>query len=171
MHAIEKELTKLLKLKAGADEDRQKFLQRLVKGAGSLEDDAWEELQGATQDWLNSATKALKGDKELPDFEEDKKTTRVTSAKGGRAKGEGEDADDKKPAKKPAGMSSVMLIRHYLVDHPDANNDEILQYLEKGGFKVLSTVAIGTVRSDFRGVVRVLQEKGLFKRDVTLGKV
>lgn len=166
MHSIEKELTKLLKIKAEADEDRQDFLKRLVKSASSLDDAVFDDLVAPVQDWLNNATRAVKAGGELPDFEEDSK-----KPPKGRVKEEGS-AGDKKAAKrdKPQGMSSVMLIRHYLADNPDASNDDIIQFLEKGGHKVLSTVAIGTVRSDFRGVVRVLREKEMFKRDVTLGK-
>lgn len=173
MHAIEKELTKVLKIKAGSDEDRQEFLARLVKAAGTLDDEVFYEQSAAKQEWVNTAIKALKTNKDVPDFDEERKPRVNANANAkARTKDDDEPASEKKPAKKEKsqGMSSVMLIRHFLADNYDASKEDIVKFLEKGGHKVLSEVAIGTVRSDFRGVVRVLREKDMFKRDVTLGK-
>jgi hypothetical protein len=173
MHALEKEISGILKLKQGAKEDRQEYLMSLCKAAASMDDDDFYKFSEPAQEWLNAGIKAAKAQKELAEFGSQKKSR--ASAKD-KDEEEDEGGETEKPAKKkaekaPGGVSSVMLIRRFLADNQDATNEDILKMLEKSGNKVLSIVAIGTVRSDFKGVCRVLQEKGLFKRDVTLGKV
>jgi hypothetical protein len=100
----------------------------------------------------------------------------------GEEETEEEDEDDvedggttkKKAAKpaakdKPRGISAVTFVRQYVAANPQSPVADIAAALEKAGYNSLSTSSIGTIRSDFRSIARVIKEAGMLKKGVDLG--
>lgn len=80
----------------------------------------------------------------------------------------------KKSAKKVApagrktddkGASGQMALRRLLVRDPNLTNDELTTRLEKSGYE-LSSITISSQRSQFRNIVKVLQDAGLMKKNL-----
>lgn len=171
MHAFEKELAKKIKLKQDTDEERDEFLERIVKEAAALEDDDFEKLSVPLQDWINDATKAKKDKKKITDFAEEDEGDEKAARGGAKAKAKAEPKEAKKRGGSEGGMSSMMFIRYHLVDNPAATVDEVSQALVKAGYNAPSNVTISTMRSEFRSLTKILAEKNLFKQGVQLGKL
>lgn len=170
MHAIEKEITQLLKTKQGRDEDRQEYLRRLYDGIMQVDDDVWDDMDNASQDWVNNATKALKADKKIADFPDDEskpsKAAREAPSKSAK------DKPTEKASRKDTGeggLSCMMFIRGYLVDNPDATVKDIEAAIAKAKYRSYSSVTIQTVRSEFRNFVRILKDRKYLKQGVNLG--
>lgn len=70
---------------------------------------------------------------------------------------------------KPRGMSAVAFVRHYVATHPTSEVSEIAEATEKAGYTTLSKSSIGTIRSDFRSIAKIIKELGFLKKDVNLG--
>ena len=202
MHKVEKELAKKTKIDEQDDgEDRQNYLVRLCEAVNTLEEDDWESMSEGAKAWANGATRAVKAEKDLPDFDDDKPAAKKAPAKAApAAKGkpaakatkeeaeEEEDPEDeveddgKPPAKKlpvkakapaadgkPRGLSAVAFVRQYVGTHPASDVAEITEALEKAGYNSLSRSSIGTIRSDFRSIARIIKDLGFLKKGVDLG--
>jgi hypothetical protein len=193
MHKVERELVKKTKVDEQEDgEDRQDFLKRLCEAVNVLEEDDWEAMSEGAKAWANNATRAIKDEKDLPDFEEAKPARKVAvkpikAAKATNGEQEAEDEQEEeteeeveddeptpkkaaKPAKeKPRGLSAVAFVRQYVATHPTSDVSEIADAVEKAGYSSLSRSSIGTIRSDFRSIARIIKEQGMLKKGVDLG--
>ena len=110
MSKIEAELVKATGVKPKAKEDRQDFLDRLIKKVQDLPDDEWEGLSEAGQKWVNAGAKAVNADKAVAEFPDaakkkaeaaddddaDDRTTRKSrrAAADDDGDGDGDNADD-----------------------------------------------------------------------------
>ena len=196
MHKIEKELAKKTKIdEQGDGEDRQDYLVRLCEAVNVLEEDDWEAMSEGAKAWANGATRAVKAEKELADFDDDKPAVKkapakaATAAKGKPATKASEEEDPeeevdegtpaakkaptakpKAPADgKPRGLSAVAFVRQYVGTHPASDVSEIAEAVEKAGYSSLSRSSIGTIRSDFRSIARIIKDLGFLKKGVDLG--
>lgn len=69
MHKMEKEVLKASQQDAQTEgEERQDYLERLVRAAAALEDDGWESLSEAARDWVNAGAEQLQAEKDIVDF-------------------------------------------------------------------------------------------------------
>jgi hypothetical protein len=163
---IEQELLEVSALKVKKNEDRQKYLERLMRAVSKLPDPDWEGLSKAAQDWNNGAAEAHKGGSELEDFPDYEEVEEEL------ADDEEEAAPAEKPAKKkeeaptksyaPRKVSACHTIKKLVAKKPDISVSDLSEKLKGEGFKV-SDVTIATLRSDFRDSLRVLNELGVGK--------
>ena len=166
---IEKEVVKKVKLTAVKGEERPDYLARLIKEVNTLEDDEFDALSPAAQDWCNAASTAIDKKQPVPEFASDKGNGKA-SKDGGKKKA----SDTKKVSKdggegKPSGgLSSMSYLRQLLATDPRSGIEDLEKALEKKGLRVPSRVTISTVKSDFRSSLRVLQDMGMLKGKVEI---
>ena len=183
----------------GEDEDRQEYLKRLCEAVNGLDEGDWAALSEASKAWANGATRSVKGGKDIADFDEEAKPAKAAAkaaakpaaktAKPAKAaakeeeaeeaeaeeevEDEGEEAAPKKaPAKtkpKPGGLSAVAFVRQYVATHPTEAVADIEDAVGKAGYTTLSKSSIGTIRSDFRSIARIIKDLGMLKKGVDLG--
>ena len=197
MHKIERELIKKTKVdEQEKGEDRQDYLQRLCEAVNLLKEEEWDSMSDAAKEWANTSTRAIKGEKPLPDFDDDapaakkpapkaaakKPASKAKAAEEGDDEGDDEGTEEeveetapKKQAKaaatkdKPHGLSAVAFVRQYVATHPASDVSEIAGAVEKAGYNSLSRSSIGTIRSDFRSIARIIKEQGFLKKGIDLG--
>jgi hypothetical protein len=163
---IEQELLEVSALKVKKNEDRQKYLERLMRAVSKLPDPDWEGLSKAAQDWNNGAAEAHKGGSELedfPDYEEvddeiDEEQAEEETKPIEKAAKKKEEAPAKSYA--PRKVSACHTIKKLVAKKPDISVSDLSEKLKGEGFKV-SDVTIATLRSDFRDSLRVLNELGV----------
>lgn len=123
--SIIEELCDILDIEQRRNEDRQKFLLRLVTAAMDCSEETWESIPEPAQNWVNAAKEADEKKKEITDPEEpkgsgndrqrkEKETTEMATAKGktGGRNGAGKDKDEEKKVEakkddKKAGAKSA----------------------------------------------------------------
>lgn len=91
--AVEKEILKVVKVKAKAKEARQEFLERVTAAVADLSDDDWNSLSDVAQNWCNDATAAANAEDEIPEFPEGDAKPAKKAAKASK-KAEVEEADE-----------------------------------------------------------------------------
>lgn len=155
MSEIEKELLAVSKCKKKAPgEDHQKYLTRLMRLVSKVNNDDWESISPAAQDWNNDAAQACKEgtklanfpDYEGPEIEEDEAPK--------------EEAPPPKRAVKQRKSSACHVIKTLVVKKPTITVQEIADKLKSNEMKV-SNVTIATLRSDTRDTLRVVNELGI----------
>ena len=166
--AIENELLKVSTLKPKKNEDRQKYLTRVMLAVAKLPDPDWEALSKEAQDWTNNQAQAHKRKGELedfPDYEEVAEEEQVDE----EVDEEQEEAPKPKPkAEKPVKekeyaprkISACHMIKKIVVKDPKISVADLSEQLKNDGLKV-SDVTIATLRSDLRDTLRVMNELGL----------
>jgi hypothetical protein len=110
---MEKKLQEITKVKPKSGEDRQAYFMRIIWAIQELPEQTWEDLDAATQKWVNDGAKQHGKKEEIADFpkdassdDEDDQEADVTkkakaAKKGGDKKAPKEAAEEKK-TKKPA---------------------------------------------------------------------
>lgn len=160
---IEQELLNATELKSKKDEQRQAYLSRLCRACAKVDDEVWEALSTAAQNWNNDAAQRVKDGGtivDFPDFKEpvsnvddesDEEAKVVTKPK----------LDKKKPEPKlivqERKVSACHTIKKMVVKNPKITVAELSEQLKDSGLKV-SDVTIATLRSDLRDTLRVLNE-------------
>lgn len=96
---VNAEILKAADVQPKRNEDRQVFLQRVVRAVADLDDKAWEGLSSDAQDWYNEAADQMNAKKtitEMPGFEDEaKEETKKEEAAPARRRG----AEPKEEAK------------------------------------------------------------------------
>jgi len=167
------------------NEDRQKYLIRLMMGVSKLPDEKWEDLEAVegAQDWYNNASDADNEEKELPDFADVEEEPEEEEEEAPPAKASKKQA--KKPAKKPARkvakaparkvakapakkaapskkkISARRELKLMVVKQPQITTDEIIARLEKKGYTPPSRITVTTTRSETRDTMRVIKASGI----------
>lgn len=175
--AIEKELVEATSLSSKKNEDRQKYLARLMKAASKLDDDEWADLSTEAQKWNNDAATDFKSGNAIEDFpdletEEETDQSEVEIAPEEAADEESPPLQPEKDEEQPKGRagksgrpvaakktSACHAIKTLVVKKPDISVKELSEKLKQKGLKV-SDVTIATLRSDTRDTLRVLNESG-----------
>lgn len=85
MANVKREILKVTALQQEEDEDRQDFLTRVIEAVNLLEDE-WDDLSEEAQNWANTATKAIKAEKPIPDFPEEGKAAPAKAEKVAKPK-------------------------------------------------------------------------------------
>jgi hypothetical protein len=174
--AIEKELCEAAVVKEKKNEDRQKYLSRLMRAVSKLPDPEWEALSKEAQDWNNGAAEAHKAGDELEDFpdyeevelDEEEAVEEVapkTEAKKAVAKPDKAAKSTGNRTSEPSGtrkVSACHTIKKIVVKNPTITVAQLSEQLKEAGLKV-SEVTIATLRSDLRDTLRVLNEVGVGK--------
>ncbi len=93
MANVKREILKVVALRQEEDEDRQDFLTRVIEAVNLLEDE-WEALSEEAQNWANTATKAIKAEKPIPDFPEEGKAAPAKAEKAAKPKAKAVVEDD-----------------------------------------------------------------------------
>ena len=176
--AIEKELCEVAAITIKKNEDRQKYLKRLMLKVTKLPDPDWEALSKESQDWTNGAAEAYKAGDELedfPDYEEvddnppmDEEVNEEAVSVAAKTKANKKaDKVEKEPDVRPATnthpgrkVSACHTIKKMVVKEPKITVAELSERLKESGLKV-SDVTIATLRSDLRDTLRVLNEVGV----------
>jgi hypothetical protein len=186
--AAEVELQNLTKVKPKSKESRARYLARLVREVDKIDDDKWPELSEEAQTWVNDSVKAVKEEKEIPDF------PGVNGKGNGAASGGDDDGDDEgeapkskktkvaktnakpssakakteKAAEKTTGKSSdrkrdtKWVAKRLLIKKPGLKTEELYEKLKAQGYSP-SSFSVATIRSDFRHTIKCLHEAGLCK--------
>ena len=172
---IEQELAETAAITPKRNEDRQKYLKRLMLAVSKLPDPDWESLSTEAQDWNNGAAEAHKAGDEIEDFpdleEEDEELEQ-----GGDDEVDEEEEQVEVPAKETAPkeertpkfrpatnsspgkkVSACHVIKRMVARKPAITVAELIEKLKEENFKV-SDVTVATLRSDFRDSLRVLNE-------------
>lgn len=183
--AIEQELLQVTALKPKKNEDRQKYLTRLMLAVTKLSDPDWEGLTKDAQEWTNGGAEAHKAGSEVEDFEdfveeaEDeevdeeqvegvekpqpvKAKTNGNGVAKTKSNGHKEEVKEikKSPSVAPRKVSACHMIKKIVVKKPTITVAELSEQLKQDGLKV-SDVTIATLRSDLRDTLRVLNELGI----------
>lgn len=155
---IETEILAVVKVKEKKGEDRQSYLDRLMRAVTKLPDDVWEGLSTDAQNWTNGAVESVKAKTDIEDFE----VAPVDEETVAEEQPEQEEVVEK-PVKKRAAsngtrkVSACHTIKKFVVKKPGITVAELSEKLKDAGFKV-SDVTIATLRSDLRDTLRVLNE-------------
>lgn len=195
VHAIEANLSKVLKIKRGPKDSDQAFMKKLHDAAIDATDDkkvdkddadtTWEQFGEDGQAWVNAASDARKAKEPLPaydDVEEAAEEEAPVPKKGAKA------APAKAPAKvaakvapapkekaapkakadaeaKPKKRGVVDAILAYVHKNPDARPGTIVLALKEDGI-VASEGTAAAIRSAYRQVGRFLQSKKLLTKEL-----
>lgn len=152
---IENEILEVVKVKAKKGEDRQEYLDRLMRAVTKLSDDVWEGLSTEAQEWTNAAAQSAKDKTDIEDFadltppeeqEEDEAETEVEAAPKRRTTNNGS-----------RKISACHKIKTFVVKNPKITIEDLSAKLKDAGLKV-SDVTIATIRSDTRDTLRVLND-------------
>ena len=173
---IEQELLEVTALKPKKNEDRQKYLTRLMLAVTKLPDPEWEGLSKDAQEWTNGGAEAHKAGDEVKEFEdfveeaEDEevdeeqaeevaKPEPVKAKTNSATKPKKEEVKEvkKSPSVAPRKVSACHMIKKIVVKKPTITVAELSEQLKQDGLKV-SDVTIATLRSDLRDTLRVLNE-------------
>lgn len=170
----EASLFKCLKIKPQkSNEDRQAYLKRLQVAVAALQDNDWDTLNAAAQDWANAAAAAINNDKDVPDFdtdqpkeaesesdtdaeeeteEEPKTKGKNKSADNKSAKGEAEKA----PKKAKNGPPSMRrFLKQLVAKKPKTSIEDLTAKLKDAGHSPADT-SVKSIRSDTLDTMRVL---------------
>lgn len=161
--SVTKELTQLMRLKVAAGEPVNAFVVRLAKKANNLADEDWETLDGATQDWVNDALRAIQSKKPVehpPGIEElfpNAAQEPPPAPKPKRKKGEPTPPEEVKmrTSERMAPADKIEIIVEGN-PHREGTKDRTQFDVIKSGMTVEEAVAAGAARS----YVRYILNKG-----------
>jgi hypothetical protein len=157
--AIENELLEASNQKPiKKNEDRQKYLTRVMLKIANLEDPEWEALSKGAQDWTNNNAQAHKRKGELedfPDYEEVESTDEEQEEVV--AKPVKEEVPVRKKEYAPRKVSACHMVKKIVVKNPTISISDLSEKLKGDGLKI-SDVTIATLRSDVRDTLRILNE-------------
>ena len=93
------------------------------------------------------------------------------AAKGADVKKPAKDAEKKKPGAAPKkGLSMRRFLKQMVVKKPSRTVEDLMEALEKAGYKSPSRLTITTIRADTRDTIRVLNEAGLTEVTISDGR-
>ena len=108
---VEDELVKFTKVKRRNTEKKQTYLARVVKKVTELDDDVWEQMSEAAQEWSNAASVAFNKKKDIPEFPVDEEPEEgeedVDDVDDESDDPEDEDDDDEEEEVKPKKTSKA----------------------------------------------------------------
>jgi hypothetical protein len=180
-----KALVKLTGCKPEDGEERQAYLERLVKAVLKAPEDDWATLPEADQDWTNEAVLAIKAKKAIVDpdaADEDEEEEAPKAKKPKKAKAADDEDEDEEEApkakkkgdtpfeKKAPGTGIVENLREAYLDaflaapdkSPKAFTDKVLAKLEKKGI-VPGKGTIGVQLAAIKSTLASLQKRGALK--------
>lgn len=190
MLSVEQEIVKVTKCKQRRDQDRQEFLAEVTEQVHNLNDDDWDTLSNAGQEWANRASSSHNKGQSIIDFptEDDEQEETEDAADAGasedaaqkEAEPEEEGAKDRKAAKskvkkakkvkteKPAKAKLSVLgvkarIKKLIVKNPKVGVQGVLDALTKAGIKPPSRFLTSTIIAEFKHSLKVLQSAGMLK--------
>lgn len=158
------------------NDDRQKYLTKLMLAVAKIPDADWEGLTVEAQEWVNGGAEAHKAGDALADFpdyvevDDNPRPEEVDEEEApppAKAKKE-EKKPEAKPVKEAATptngtgrkVSACHTIKKMVVKKPTISVAELSEKLKANGLKV-SDVTIATLRSDLRDTLRVMNELNL----------
>lgn len=151
------ELQGLVKLPPKQGEAPSAFCERLARKANSIADDDWEALGADTQDWVNSALKALERKKHVPlvpgieKLFPDAQEQAAPQEKGARSSKK-EKAPSKAGAERTPLFSKTDIITVLIEGNPYRPNTHSARWFGNysSGMTVAEAIAAGTPRHHIR---------------------